>query len=455
MMHATLSPRSTQKKVSILHRHRIVIVGGGAGGLELATRLGDTLHRNRQADVVLVDREPTHLWKPLLHEVAAGSLDVNANQLEYVAQARWHHFEFQQGELKDLDRSRKTITIAPTLDPDGAELLPQRDIPYDTLVLAIGSITNFFGVPGAEKNAFAVDTVAQAELFRQRLIAACMRAQLQSEKAGRKGRPRIDIVVIGGGATGVELSAELRGTAQVFGAYGLHHLDPVRDIGITVVESGPRILGPLPERVASETGALLKKLQIEVLVGEKVTEVRRDAVVTAGGKHLPSSLTVWAGGIRVPKILSDIGLPVNKSGQVIVSQTLQSIIDPHIFALGDCASCPWPQKGSSVPPRAQAAHQQARFMLGALKRLLRDDPLPVFLFRDHGSLVSLGRFDTIGNLMGKVIGRSMLIEGAFARLLYVSLYRQHMAALHGFVRMALDTLAQWLRRKTTPRVKLH
>jgi NADH dehydrogenase len=123
--------------------------------------------------------------------------------------------------------------------------------------------------------------------------------------------------------------------------------------------------------------------------------------------------------------------------------------------LGDCASCPWPQKGGSVPPRAQAAHQQARFLLRALKRRLRDEPLPIFVFHDHGSLVSLGRFETIGNLMGKLIGRSMLIEGALARLLYVSLYRQHMMALHGFTRMLLDTLAQWLRRKTMPRVKLH
>jgi NADH dehydrogenase len=435
--------------------HRIVIVGGGAGGLELATRLGDKLHDAQRDHVVLVDRVATHLWKPLLHEVAAGSMDANAHQLEYIAQARWHHFEFQQGELINLDRTRKIITVAAVKDEEGVEILPQRDISYDTLVLAIGSTTNFFGVPGAAQYAIAVDTVADAEHFRRRMIAACMRAQNGLADIGDQGRPQVNIVIVGGGATGVELSAELRNTAEVLGAYGLHRLDPRRDIRITIIEAGPRILGPLPERLASETAGLLQQLGITILTDEKVTQMQQHAVLTASGKTLPADLTVWAGGIRVSKVLADIGLPVNKLGQVIVSQTLQTIIDPHIFAFGDCASCPWPEKGQSVPPRAQAAHQQAKFLYQALRRRLAGKPLPAFEYRDHGSLVSLSRFNTVGNLMGKLVGRTLLVEGKLARLLYVSLYRQHLMALHGLMRMLLDTLAQWLRRKSAPRVKLH
>ncbi|MDB5823644.1 MAG: ndh [Herminiimonas sp.] len=435
--------------------HRIVVVGGGAGGLELATRLGDYANRGDNAKVVLVDRSATHLWKPLLHEVAAGSMDANAHQLDYVAQARWHHFEFQQGDLIDLDRASKVIRISAVSDQDGTEILPMREIPYDTLVLAIGSVTNFFGVPGAAEHAMAVDTVQQAEQFRRRLIAACMRTQNRLADLGTAPRPTVDIAIVGGGATGVELSAELRGTAQTLGAYGLHHLHPTRDIRITIIEAGPRILPPLPERIATETARLLNKLDITILAGEKVSEVRPDAVLTASGKRIPSTLTVWAGGIRVGEILERVGLPVNKLGQVIVSETLQTIVDPDIFALGDCASCPWPEQGKSVPPRAQAAHQQASFLYGALCRRLQHKPLRTFHFQDHGSLVSLGRFDTLGNLMGKVIGRSMRVEGILARFLYISLYRMHLMALHGFMRMALDTLAQWLRQKTAPRVKLH
>jgi NADH dehydrogenase len=429
------------------HPHRIVVVGGGAGGLELVTALGDRFGRQKRASVTLVDRSPTHLWKPLLHEAAAGVLDANAQALDYAAQARWHHFTFQQGSLKSLDRTQREITVEAVLDADGFELLPQRRIPYDTLVLAIGSVTNFFNTPGAAEHATALDTLEQAEHFRRRMIAACMRADLKSAQ--------VHIVIIGGGATGVELSAELRNTAEVLAAYGMHHLNPRRDIRITVVEAAPRLLAALPERVSEKTEELLHKLDIDVLTDEKVSEIHANQVLTANGKILPADLTVWAAGIRAPSILGELDLPLNRLGQVIVSQSLQTEVDPDIFAFGDCAACPWPEKNSTVPPRAQAAHQQASFLFDALKQRLDNQALPSFHYRDLGSLVSLGRFDAVGNLMGPLIGSTLFIEGLLARMLYFSLYRMHMVALHGWVRTAADTMGQWLQRKTAPRVKLH
>ncbi|HWT72307.1 MAG TPA: NAD(P)/FAD-dependent oxidoreductase [Oxalicibacterium sp.] len=429
--------------------HRIVVVGGGAGGLELVTALGDKLARRGRASVVLVDRSPTHLWKPLLHEVAAGVMDANAHVLDYAAQARWHRFTFQQGSLKALDRAQRTITVDAVFDVDGFELLPQREIPYDTLVLAIGSVTNFFNTPGAAEYATALDMLEQAEHFRRRMIAACMRADQRSAT-------QVNVVIIGGGATGVELSAELRNTAEVLGAYGLHHLNPRRDIRITVVEAAPRLLSALPERVSSKTEELLRKLDIDVLTGEKVSEIRADAVLTANGRQLPADLTVWAAGIRAPAVLGELGLPLNRLGQIVVSQTLQTDMDPAIFAFGDCAACPWPEKDSTVPPRAQAAHQQADFLFKALqKRLDGEAALPAFRYRDLGSLVSLGRYDAVGNLMGPLIGSTLFIEGLLARMLYFSLYQMHLVALHGWLRTTADTIGQWLQRKTSPRVKLH
>ncbi|HEX2531333.1 MAG TPA: NAD(P)/FAD-dependent oxidoreductase [Burkholderiaceae bacterium] len=435
--------------------HRIVVVGGGAGGLELATRLGDHFSKTRSAHVVLVDRVATHLWKPLLHEVAAGSMDTSANQLEYAAQARWHHFEFQQGALIGLDRTRKAITVAALRDEDGLEILPQREIPYDTLVLAIGSVTNFFNTPGAAEHAMAVDTVSQAEHFRRRLIAVCMRTQNQLGTMHGECHPRVHVAIVGGGATGVELSAELRNTAQVLGAYGLHDLDPKRDIRITILEAGPRILPPLPEYAAQETTRTLERLNVGILTGERVTEVREHAVLTASGVVVPADLTVWAAGIQVSKVLADFGLPVNRLGQVQVTPTLQTEIDPDIFAFGDCASCPWPENGTTVPPRAQAAHQQAKHLYRALQHRLAGKPLPRFDYQDFGSLVSLGGFNAIGSLVDKATGKPLLVEGTLARLIYASLYRAHVMALHGLSRTILDTLAHWLRRGTTPRVKLH
>ncbi|MBS6363065.1 NAD(P)/FAD-dependent oxidoreductase [Burkholderia sp.] len=447
--------------------HRIIIVGGGAGGLELATRLGDRYgpRKNREARalVTLVDRNPTHIWKPLLHEVAAGSMDPFTQELEYAAQARWHGFEFQQGELASLDRAAKRITLAPVNDGEGEVLLPERTLEYDTLVIAIGSTTHFFGVQGAQENAIALDTVGEAERFRKRLIALCMRAEHQNHtpvEAGGEpaspGEPRIQVAIVGGGATGVELSAELRNTAQVLSAYGLHKLDPRHDVGIVLIESGPRILPALPERVSSATAELLGKLGVRLMLGERVVEVAPGVVRTASGKSIRADLTVWAAGIKAPAVLSHLdGLEVNRLGQLEVRRTLQCVNDDNVFALGDCAACAWPGHDRGVPPRAQAAHQQASFLLKAIGCRLDGQPLPEFTYRDLGSLVSLGHFSAVGNLMGGLIGGSMLIEGLFARFMYMSLYRMHIAALHGWPRMLLDTVAHWLRRTTLPRVKLH
>jgi NADH dehydrogenase len=450
--------------------HRFIIVGGGAGGLELATRLGDKFgtadgKRAARAQVTLIDRNSTHIWKPLLHEVAAGSLDPFSQELPYVAQARWHGFEFQQGDLLGINRAAKRVTLGALLDDEAGELLPQRDLEYDTLVVAIGSTTAFFGVPGAQENSLALDTVAQAELFRKRLIAACIRAEYRTPEppcvAAQDGihTPRIQVAIVGAGATGVELSAELRNTAQVLHAYGLHKLDPKRDIGIVLIEGGPRILPALPERVSTATAELLQKVGVQLMTGETVAEVSRTSIRTASGKTVAADLTVWAAGIRAPAVLSQLdGLATNRLGQLIVRSTLQTETDDNIFALGDCAACPWPggeKAERNVPPRAQAAHQQASFLLKSLERRLDGRPLPDYTYRDFGSLVSLGHFSAVGSLMGGLIGGNMLIEGLFARFMYQSLYRMHIAALHGVARMVLDTVAHWLRRSTAPRVKLH
>src|SRR5580693_6239028 len=417
--------------------HRFIIVGGGAGGLELATRLGDKLGptdggRKARAQVTLVDRYSTHIWKPLLHEVAAGSMDPFTQELPYAAQARWHGFEFQQGDLLGLDRAAKRITLAPLVDKDEGELVPRRELDYDTLIIAIGSTTAFFRITGAQENSIALDTVEQAELFRKRRIAACIRAEYRVPEPVADDMPRlprIQVAIVGGGATGVELSAELRNTAQVLHAYGLHKLDPKHDIGIVLIEAGPRILPALQERVSTATAELLTKLGVKLMIGETVAEVAPGMVRTASGKTIRADLTVWAAGIKAPAILSELdGLPVNRLGQLIVRRTLQTEVDDNIFALGDCAACPWPGNERNVPPRAQAAHQQASFLLKALTARLENRPLPEFTYRDFGSLVSLGHFSAVGNLMGGVIGGNMLIEGLFARFMYMSLYRLHIAA---------------------------
>jgi NADH dehydrogenase len=433
--------------------HRIVIVGGGAGGLELATRLGDTLGRRQRAQVTLIDRARTHLWKPLLHEVAAGSLDLDTHDLDYLAQARWHHFRFQLGRMDGLDRARRLVKVAPTHDEEGRELIPRREIPYDTLVIAVGSLTHDFGTPGAREHAISLDTHEQAETFHRRLVNACIRANAQS---GALAPHQLKVAIIGAGATGVELAAELHKTTRELLAYGFDRIDPERDIHLTLIEAAPRILPAVPERVARAATALLRDLRVEVLTGERVTAVAADGVTTASGRRIPAELTVWAAGIRAPDFLQELdGLETNRLNQLVVRETLETTRDPRIFAIGDCACCPWPGHAGCVPPRAQAAHQQASHLARMLPRRLAGRPLEPWRYRDFGSLVSLGEYSTVGSLMGALLGGSIFVEGLFARLMYVSLYRMHLYALHGFAKVFLDTVARLITRRTEPRVKLH
>ena len=433
--------------------HRIVIVGGGAGGLELATQLGRKLGRRRKALITLVDRSRTHLWKPLLHQVAAGSMDLNDHELDYLYQARWHHFQFRLGKMVGLDRAAKEIELAPTMDEAGREVLSAYRIAYDTLIIAVGSTTNDFGTPGAAEHAISLDNPQQAALFHSRLLNACLRANAQQ---GQLESGQLHIAIIGAGATGVELAAELHNTIREFLSFGLDRINPEKDIKITIVEAAPKILPALSERLSLAVSGLLEKLNVEVLTGERVTEVSPSGVKTATGREVPAELVVWAAGIKAPDFLKVIGgLETNRINQLVVLQTLRTTRDENIFAFGDCASCPWPEKKNSVPPRAQSAHQQASHLVRMMPRRLRGEAVRPFEYRDFGSLISLGKFSTVGSLMGSITRGSVMIEGFFAKIMYLSLYKMHEFALHGFTKVFLDTLARIITRRTEPHIKLH
>jgi NADH:ubiquinone reductase (H+-translocating) len=433
--------------------HRVVIVGGGAAGIELATRLGRSEGRAGRASITLVDRNRTHLWKPLLHRVAAGTMDPTEHQTDYLAQARWNHFRFQQGALEGVDRERRVLKLARLVDTEGGEVLPPREVPYDTLVLAIGSQSNDFGTPGAAEHAIALDTPAQATRFHARLLNACLRADLDDAPNDPHA---LHVAIIGAGATGVELSAELHKVVRELVAYGLHRIDPERDIRITVIEAAPRILPALSERLSEATRKLLERLDVAVMTGERVTEVTAHGVQTASGRFVGAALVVWAAGVRAPPVLGTIeGLETNRLNQLVVHATLQTTHDPSIYAIGDCAACAWPEKGGFVPPRAQAAHQQASHLARVLPRVIRGRAAPAWRYRDFGSLVSLGKYSTVGSLMGSVARGSLMIEGLFARLMYLSLYKAHEYALHGLAKVSLDTMARLITRRTSPQIKLH
>lgn len=430
--------------------HRIVIVGGGAGGLELATRLGKTLGKKGTASVTLVDANLTHIWKPLLHEVAAGSLNSYEDELNYVAQAKWNHFQFQLGKMTGLNREARQIHLAATLDEDGLELVPARSLEYDSLVISVGSTTNDFNTLGAAEHCLFLDSRKQAEKFHQQLLNHYLRAH-----AGQSdGSQEITVAIVGAGATGVELAAELHNAAHELAAYGLGRIKP-ENLRITVIEAGPRVLPALPERIGGPVHKTLQKLGVTVLTDAAVSEVTADSLITASGLVIPATLKVWAAGIRAPGFLQEIdGLETNRINQLQVRTTLQTTRDDNIFAFGDCAACP--QKGSdrNVPPRAQAAHQQASLLVKSLRLRIEGKPLPEYKYTDYGSLISLSKFSAVGNLMGNLTG-SVMLEGWLARMFYVSLYRMHQMALYGTFRTLMLMLGSRIGKGTEPRMKLH
>jgi NADH dehydrogenase len=441
--------------VSATEAHRIVIIGGGAGGLPLATKLGDRYGRQGAVRVTLVDRNATHVWKPLLHEVAAGRMDADSHDLDYPAIAHWHGFRFSQGSLAALERARRQITLDAVHSVDGEEILPRRTLGYDTLIICVGSVSNDFGVPGVAQYAISLDMRVDAERFHRRLLAACVRADARAA-AGESAQ--VDIVIIGAGATGVELAAEIRQTTRAHAGYGLEHLDPVRNIRLTLLEAAPRILPPLSDQLASAATELLQRLDVAVETGQRVTSVDATGVHTAAGTFFKADLVVWAAGIMAPPVLRALdGLEVNRANQLVVGPTLQTTHDPVIFAFGDCAAAPWLGHAGNalLPPRAQVAHQQATLLAKSIRARLAGRPLPEFHFRDFGSLVSLGELSAVGTLMGRLIGGSMLIQGLIARLMYASLYKMHQVSIHGVIRVAFDTLGRLMRERLEPRVKLH
>jgi len=433
--------------------HRIVIVGGGAGGLELATELGDKLGRRGKADITLIDKARAHLWKPLLHEIAAGSMDLGHHELDYLAQAHWHHFHYRTGEMIGLDRNRREVLVGPVFEEHGTEITPARGYPYDTLVLAVGSLTNDFGTPGVVEHAIRLETPEQAARFHRRLVNACLRAQNQSEPL-RPGQ--LQVAIIGGGATGVELAAELHKSTRELVAFGLDRIDPDRDITLHLIEAADRILPALPPRISEAATELLGELGVKVHTSARVAALMPNGLKLADSGIINAELVIWAAGVKAPAFLKDLdGLETNPIHQLVVRQTLQTTRDDNIFAIGDCAACPWPERNTIVPPRAQAAHQQSTHLAKQLRRKLMGQPLEPWHYRDFGSLVSLGEYSTVGSLMGKLVGQSFFVEGYFARFMYVSLYKMHEYALHGFIKVALDTAVRLINRRTEPQVKLH
>jgi NADH dehydrogenase len=428
--------------------HRVLIVGGGAGGLRLTSLLGASLGRRRQASITLLDKSRIHVWKPLLHEVASGSLDSETDSLELIAHARRRHYRYRIGEMVGLNRAKRQIYVAPSLDEDGEVVIPPRVLGYDTLVIAVGSVANDFGTPGVREHAIALDTLEEAVRFNRRMVNACLRANAQYQPL-RPGQ--LHVAIIGAGATGVELAAELHKSMRELASYNLDNIDFDMLIKIELIEAAPRILPALPEILSTATAEALRGLNVTIRTGTRVMAVRAGEVVLENNEVVPAELIVWAAGIKAPDFLRDIdGLETDRLNRLVVRPTMQTSRDDDVFAIGDCAALLLPGANEPLPPRAQTAHQQADYMVKVVKARMRGAALPQFKYHDYGSLVALADYETLG-----LIFKNMKMQGLLARLAYRSLHKRHLQALHGTFKVVLDSLVHAATHRTEPRIKLH
>lgn len=428
----------------------IVVAGGGAGGLELATQLGNRLGRKGRAQVTLIDRSPTHIWKPRLHEVAAGLLNAADDELIYAAQAHVNHFVFALGNVNGFDFAQNKVVLGPVIDDEtGEEVVGPREIPYDYLVLALGSRVNDFKTPGVAQNCFMLDNPFEANRLHKKFLSHAFQVQMGK-------RSDLRVAIVGAGATGVELAAELHHAVYQLLEYG-GMLSPDK-LKVTIIDLAERVLPAVDEDMSQYALGELQRRNIKTLLGKRVVEVTEDTLVLSDGQVVEADVKIWASGVKGHDFLTGVtGLELTPNLQIKVDETLKCLGTENIFALGDCAQYIEPATKKALPPTAQAAHQQANLLAKSLPRVIKGKtPLP-FRFRYRGTLVSLGKHQAIGDLPA-LQGRhkaGFRLHGFSAKFLYMSLYRMHLAALYGWPRTVALLLAQMLRGSTRPPVKLH
>jgi NADH dehydrogenase len=429
-------------------RHRVVVVGGGAGGVELAIALA------RRADattdeVVLIDKESSHLWKPRLHEVAAGLMNSGDDQVGYLALAQGHGFRFHYGALAGLDSSARTIRLAAVENTAGGEVvLNSRELDYDDLVLAVGSQVNDFGIEGVIEHCHMLDSYAQARVFNLSFLNAAM-------QVAEGQREHLAVGIVGAGATGVELAAELRHAASAMKRYG--GLGAANRLDITIVDMANRVLAGADLKTSAYAASRLDALGVKIELNQVVSRVTAAGLHLKDGEIIPCDLKVWASGITGQPIVHSLsGLQISKQNRIITDPRLACSGLEHIYAFGDCAAVPDAHGASALPATAQVAHQQASYLADALARRRRGKQVQPFIYRPRGSLVSLGPSEAAGEFPALHQGRpAVLARGILPKLLYASLLHLHRAAMHGWMRAVALAVSDRLRRIAVPPVKLH
>lgn len=423
-------------------KRKIVILGGGSGGLELAARLSD----NAALSVTLVDKVGAHIWKPRLHEFAAGTVNSTLSEISFYMIATMRGFRFEQGSVTAIDRTTKRVHLAPIHVGDRREMAAGRSIAYDTAVIALGGVTADFGTAGVAENAVRLDAKADADAFRERFVALMIHA--------RETKQTAHVVIVGSGATGTELAAHLRLSERAFFERP-SAVAQTKLLDLTILEAAPEFM---PGADADLRAGILKRLaalDVRVFTGARITAVEADAVLSASGERWRSDATVWAAGSLGSPVLAGLGdFVLDRKGRILVDDRLRTTIDHDVYALGDAAAFTPPGAAMALPPTAQVASQEASYLADALATAKAGHEAEPFRYKDKGKLVSLGNAGTVG-LVGFARRDDFFIQGQFAKAAYQGLQRQHQWTVLGLLRGSVAILADIISPTKGPALKLH
>lgn len=426
-------------------KSEILIVGGGVAGLALATRLGKTLGRHGKARITLIDKSFSHVWKPMLHCFAAGTVQNENDRISFMAQASSHNFEFWPGEVVSIDREKREVVLSPLHASDGSKVLDSRTMTYDAIVLSIGSRANDFGTPGVLENCLFIDNLVEANAFNEKFRMEILKSFADNSE--------LDIAIVGGGATGTQLAAELHKSLEIVDPVSLHAFGKAPPkLSITLLQSGARILPAFPESVSMAAQQELERIGVNVRTSARVAAADPTGFTLKDGTHVPATLRVWAAGVKAPEVTKTYGgLSLSRSGQINVKPNLCSVDDDRIFAMGDCSYI----VEDPLPATAQVARQQAHHLAQHLPAWLESGKeVPSCIFHNKGAIVALGNYNGWAALPGgRVMGGGML-HGLSARIGHIMLYRQHQIELFGWIRGLASIFADMVETVIRPSVRL-
>ncbi len=397
---------------------RMLILGGGFAGLEAARYLERTAAKRADVEVTLVSRENFSLFTPMLHEVVAGDLEPPdiCNPLRKLLR----RVTVLSGEVESVDLVARRVVIS-----YGVRRLRQ-ELPFDYLVLALGSETNYFGIPGVAEQALGIKTLRDAVLLRNGVIAMLEAASVEPDPERRKRL--LTFVVAGGGFAGVETVGAINDLArQSLRHYG--RIDP-REVRVVLIHAGQVILPELGQELGLYAQEKLRERQVEIKLNAKVAGYADETVRCDDGESIPATTLVWAAGASPSPILKDLPLELQR-GRVVVDSTLKVPQFPRVWAVGDCAALLDPTSKQPYPPTAQHATREGRLAAQNICARLKGKPTTPFAYKMQGQLAAIGRRTGVARIFG------LKFSGVAGWVLWRSVYLMKLPRLEKKIRVAL------------------